>query len=111
LDAADTLSTFMVDGMPDPVRFIEGFGNLIQTAAEAAKREHPRIAVFGEGVNLVWALHNPEAAIQIEKLSSQLTNSYDVDILCGYARDSILDGIDNHAFRRICAEHSAVHSW
>lgn len=111
LDAADMLSKFMVDGMPDPVRFMEGFGNLIQATAEAAKREHPRVAVFGEGVNLVWSQHNPEGAIQIEKLSNRLTNSYDVDILCGYARGRFLDGMDNHTFQRICAQHSAVHSW
>jgi hypothetical protein len=110
LDAADMLSIFMVNGMPDPVRFVEGFGNVIRTAAKAAKSEHPRVAVFGEGVNLVWAQGNPEAAIQIEKLSNHLTNSYDVDILCGYSLANVQGGMDSHTFQRICAEHSAVYS-
>jgi DNA-binding NarL/FixJ family response regulator len=110
LDAADTLSTFMVNGMPDPVRFVEGFGNAIRTAAKAAKTEHPGVAVFGEGVNLVWAQGNAEAAIEIEKLSNHLTHSYDVDILCGYALGSVWGGMDSHTFQRICAEHSAVYS-
>ena len=52
LDAASTLSTFMVNGMPDPVRFMEAFGNLILTAAKTAKVVHPRVAVFGECVHL-----------------------------------------------------------
>jgi DNA-binding NarL/FixJ family response regulator len=36
LDAADTLSTFMVNGWPDADRFLEGFRNLIQSASSAA---------------------------------------------------------------------------
>jgi DNA-binding response OmpR family regulator len=110
LDAADTLSTFMLDGMPDPVRFLRLLGNLIATAAEAAKGEHARVAVFGECVHLLWAQGNAEAAIQVEKLGNQLANTYDVNILCGYSLDSVQGGMESGVFRRICAEHSAVHS-
>ena len=55
LDAADTLSTFMVKGWPDANRFFESFRNLIQSASNAAKAEHPRVAICGEGVALLWA--------------------------------------------------------
>ena len=55
LDAADALSTFMINGMPDPVRFLKVFGDLIATAAEAAKGKQARVAVFGECVHLLWA--------------------------------------------------------
>jgi hypothetical protein len=55
VDAADALSTFKVNGMPDPARFLNHFGNLIATAADAAKGEQARVAVFGEGVQLLWA--------------------------------------------------------
>ena len=48
LDAADTLSTFMLNDMPDPVRFLKVVGNLIVTAAKAVKGEQARVAVFGE---------------------------------------------------------------
>ena len=41
-DAVDVLSTFMVDGMPDPVRFAKAFGDVILTAAAATKVQHPR---------------------------------------------------------------------
>ena len=110
LDAADALSTFMLDGMPDPVRFLKLFGDLIATAAEAAKGEPPRVAVFGEGVHLLWAQGNAEAAIQVEKLCNQLTKTYDVDILCGYSVGTFKGVMDSHIFQRICAEHSAVYS-
>jgi DNA-binding NarL/FixJ family response regulator len=33
LDVADTLSTIMVNGLPDPVRFFEGFSGLIESAS------------------------------------------------------------------------------
>lgn len=55
LDAADVLSTFMRDGKPDPALFMSAFGNVIATAIKATKVAHPRVAIFGECVNLLWA--------------------------------------------------------
>jgi len=107
LDAADTLSMFMVNGMPDPVRFMELLGDLIMTATEAAKGEHPRVSVFGECVQLLWAQGNAEAAIQMEKLGNKLTEIHAVDILCGYSLGRIGRGMSNDLIQRICAEHSA----
>jgi KaiC/GvpD/RAD55 family RecA-like ATPase len=109
LDAADTLSIFMVNGRPDPVRFVEGFGKVIRTAAKVAKGS-PRVAIFGEGVHLLWAQGSAEAAIELERLGNQLAKTYDVDILCGYSLRNVQSGMDSHTFQRICAEHSAVHS-
>jgi DNA-binding NarL/FixJ family response regulator len=110
LDAADMISTFVVNGILDSVRFLESFGNLILTAANAAKGEHPSVAFFGEVADLLWKRGNVEAAIQDEELCNQLTKRYDVAILCGYSLDNIEGGKDGDAFQRICAEHSAVHS-
>jgi DNA-binding NarL/FixJ family response regulator len=110
LDAAETLSAFMIDGIPDPIRFLELLGDLIVTATEAAKGEHPRVSVFGECVNLLCAQGNAEATIQMEKLGNKLIKIHDVDILCGYSVGSVEVGMDNLIFQRICAEHSAVHS-
>jgi hypothetical protein len=101
---------FMVNGMLDPVLFLEGFSKLILKAANAVQREHPHVALFGEGADLLWKQGNVEAAIQDEKLCNELTRRYDVDILCGYSLGSFQGGIDNHMFEKICAEHSAVHS-
>ena len=110
LDAADALSTFMINGMPDPARFLNLFDNLIVTAAHAAKGEEARVVVFGEGVHLLWAQGNAEAAIRVESLTNQIPKTSDVDILCGYSLGSVQGGMDSHIFQRICAEHSAVHS-
>ena len=109
-DADDMLATFMLHGKPDPTRFMTAFGNVIMTAAKAAKVENPRVAIFGECVHLLWAQGNPEAAIQMEQLGNQLANKYDIDILCGYSVDGFHCMMDDHIYERICAEHSAVHS-
>jgi len=113
LDAADTLSMLMVDGMPDPVRFLKMLGSLILTAAEAAKAasgaEQARVAIFGECVHLLWAQGNAEGAIQFEKLGNELLSTYDIEILCGYTFGGVRERMDDDVFQRICAEHTAVH--
>jgi hypothetical protein len=110
LDAADTLSTFMVNDWPDQVRFFEGFSKCIESASKAAMTEHPRVAIFGEGVALLWAEGKREATIRVEQLSNDLIKTHDVDILCAYPFSSFHGEEDERAFKTICAEHSAVHS-
>jgi len=110
MDAAETLSTFMINGLPDPVRFLNLFGNLIETAADGAKGGQVRIAVFGECVHFLWAQGNTEGAMQVEALANQIARSYDVDILCGYFLGSVQGGMGSEIFKRICTAHSAVHS-
>jgi len=110
LDAADALPTFMFRGMPDSVLFLELLGDLIATAAEAAKGKQARVAIFGEMCHLLWAQGNAEAAIQVEKLGNELVKEYDVDILCGYSLSSVQGGMDSQIFQGICAEHSAVYT-
>jgi hypothetical protein len=110
LDVADAISTFMINDLPDPGRFLKLFSDLIAKAAVAAKREQGRVAVFGEGVQLLWAQGNAKAAVLVEELSDQLAKTCDVDILCGYSLGSVQGGMDSQIFQQICAAHSAVHS-
>ena len=109
LDAADLLLPFIVNGRLDSMRFLERLSNLILKAANAAQGEHPRVALFGEGADLLWKRGGLEVVIQDEELCNQLTKRYDVDILCGYSLSHIEGGKDSEAFQRICAEHSVVH--
>ncbi len=110
LDAADTLSTFVVNGALDSVRFLESYGNLILKAANAAQGEYPRVALFAEAADLLWERGGLEIVIQDEVLGNQLMKRFDIDILCGYCLGNIEGGKDGEAFQRICAEHSAVFS-
>jgi DNA-binding NarL/FixJ family response regulator len=110
LDAADTLSTIMVNGLPDPVRFFEGVSGLIEAVSNAANADHPRVAFCGERVGLLWAEGKTDAAIRLEQLCNDLCKTHEVDILCAYPLSSIRGEEDEHKFQSICAEHTAVHS-
>jgi DNA-binding NarL/FixJ family response regulator len=108
LDVADTLSTFMVNDLPDPVRFLKIAGDLVAAAAKAAKGERPRVAACGECAPILWAQGRADAAIQLEHLWDEIAKTCDVDILCGYVLNSCQREQESHIYERICAEHSAV---
>jgi DNA-binding NarL/FixJ family response regulator len=110
LDVAKTLSTFMVNGMPDSARFFEVVSDLIEAAAKATQREHSRVVACGECAPLLWAQGKPDAAIRLEQLWDEVSKTFKVDILCGYALSSFHGEGDERVFQNICAGHSAVYS-
>ena len=109
LDAAEALSTFMINDWPDAGRFFKSFKNLIESALKAAKAKHARVVIFGEGVALLWAEGNRKAAMRLEQLGNVLVGTRKVDILCAYPLNLRIRE-DRHSFEAICAEHSAVRS-
>ena len=111
LNAVDTLSTFMVNGLPDPVRFLGVMSGFLVASAKAANLERPRVVLCGEGVGLLWAEGKTDAAIRVEQLCNDLAKTHEVDILCAYPlRSSIHGEEDERKFQSICAEHSAIYS-
>jgi len=109
-DAAENASTVMVNGLPDPGKFLEVTGDLIAEAAKAAKVKPARVAVCGECGPLLWALGKAKAAIQLEHLWDEIAKSHDLAVLCAYPLDSFQGGAGSRTFERICAEHTAVYS-
>jgi DNA-binding NarL/FixJ family response regulator len=109
VDVVKSLSTFMVNGMPDSDQFLEIVGGLIRAAAKAGKREHSRVAACGEIGPFLWAQGNADAAIRLEEITEQLTETHEVDILCGYPLNGFHGEKDEHIFQAICAQHSTVH--
>jgi DNA-binding NarL/FixJ family response regulator len=108
LDVAKTLSTFMVNDVPDWERFVEVVGGLVSGGAKTGKGEHPRVAICGECGPLLWAEGKVEAAIRLEQFLNQLATIYEFDLLCAYALSSFHPEKHDSAFKNICAEHSAV---
>jgi DNA-binding NarL/FixJ family response regulator len=108
-DARETLSTIMVNGMPDPVLFLDGFRRLIESASRATKGKSARVAICGERPGLLWAEGKTDAAIRLEQLCNELRKIHQVDILCAYAF-SLPAVTDEQGFAGICAEHSVVYS-
>jgi hypothetical protein len=110
LDAAEAVSTIMVNGLPDPSKFWKVTGDLIAEAARAAKVEPARVAACGECAPLLCAQGKAEAAIRLEHLWDVIAKSHGLDVLCAYPLGSFHGGVGSRLFERICAEHSVVHS-
>jgi DNA-binding NarL/FixJ family response regulator len=105
LDVTDTLSTFMENDQPDPVRFFRVVGDLIAQATRSTVGEQSRVAVCGECASILWAQGKADAAIQVEQLCNQLTRRYEIDILCGFSLSSFYREEDKQLFQRICSEY------
>jgi len=108
LDPAETLSSFMVDGMPDPVRFHKAAVDLIVKTAESVGGDTSRIVACGECALILWQSGNAEAAIRLERFWDDIGKSYGIQIFCGYLLASFQGGIGSFVFERICQVHSAV---
>lgn len=110
LDVDEALSTFMVNDLPDPVRFLKIFGDLVSSVAKMATGEHSRVAACGEFSPTLWAQGKVDAAVQVERLTDEIAKTCNVDVLCGYVLNSFQREQESHIYERICAEHSSVGS-
>lgn len=108
LNPTEILASFMVNDLPDAVRFHKVAVNLIVKTAEKVDGDPSRIAACGEGAPMLWQSGNAEAAIRLEHLWDEVAKSYAVQIHCGYLLPSFQGGIGSLIFERICKEHSAV---
>jgi len=110
LDAADMLSGVVVNGRLNRAAFAEGLRDGVGSLVKAARAEHPRVAMFGEGAGLLCALGNPDMAVDLEKVGNDFfrrDRQYSLDVLCAYPLTHWKE--DKHAFDHICGEHSAVY--
>jgi DNA-binding NarL/FixJ family response regulator len=110
LDAADTLTHCMANGMIDPDRWTNSFRALILQASKCANKGTRRVAIFGECVQLLLERGDTESALQMERLGNELFHRYDIDILCGYSPNGLQNEMNGLIYHEICAEHSIVYS-
>ncbi|HVF46910.1 MAG TPA: MEDS domain-containing protein, partial [Pyrinomonadaceae bacterium] len=103
LEAAETLSTFMVDGMPDAARFSSSIG---ATVERAAKRPG-RIRIFGELVCVLCSEGNVPAALALEDLWNGLQKKYPFSLFCAYSM-SAMDSAVPSQMASVCAGHTNV---
>jgi hypothetical protein len=82
-DAAEVLSSLMVDGMPDPDRFKAAVIPLVEQAAR--RRAGAAVRAYGEMVDLLWKGGQTVAAVRLETYWNQLAQRHTFDLLCGYA--------------------------
>jgi PAS domain S-box-containing protein len=108
MDAAETLAQFMIDGRPDPERFMRVVGSAVANASRSTKKKNGGIAAFGEMVAILWDQGNKNATIRLEQLWNALLEKYPVSLLCGYPMQSFSSLQDEDNFLSICGEHSRV---
>jgi signal transduction histidine kinase/ActR/RegA family two-component response regulator len=104
LDAAETLSKFMVDGAPQPDRFQEVLGNVISSVTDGRSR----IRAFGEMVALLWAEGNHAGAIRLEELWNDLQKSHSFSLFCAYPMNGLIGERLIEPTSSVCKVHSRV---
>ena len=107
LNISALLSRVVINGWPDPARFLNAAEDAIGEAARRATRQHPSVSACGECAPTLWAQGHIEAAIQLEHLWDEVVaRGHQVDTLCAYPMAARQEDIG--AVRSLCAEHTAV---
>jgi PAS domain S-box-containing protein len=105
LDAAEVLTTFMVDGSPVPERFTEVVEGLIARAAQSGRH----VRIFGEMVALLWAEGNQAAAVNLEELWNHLhQKTSPFALFCAYPMHDFAGEIHRTGFIEILQQHARV---
>ena len=79
-DAAETLSKFMVNGLPDQKLFSETVGSVIERAIEKGAA----VRAYGEMVAVLWKAGNKEGVIQLENIWNELGDKHSFSLYCAY---------------------------
>jgi PAS domain S-box-containing protein len=106
LDADETLTTFMRDGVPDRNLFRKHIGAVVRQV-RSQHDERPARA-YGEMVDVLWKSGNRQAAIQLEHLWNDLAADEMFSLVCGYGMDGFHSAQDVADFERVCSCHSHV---
>ena len=102
LDASDTLSTLLVHGTPDPVRFESAVSRRFGRLGHA--HQGP-VRAYDEMGDMLWRGGTREAAIQLESLWDRWTVTHRCSLVCGHAVPNFRD---HGAPRVLCEQHSHI---
>ena len=106
LDARETLAHFMTGASPDPVRFKQIIGSVLDKSMKAGTQTCVR--AYGEMVDLLWKDGNTDDAISLEEMWNDLGRTYSFSLLCAYAMGNFYKEGHSADFQRICHTHSEV---
>jgi anti-sigma regulatory factor (Ser/Thr protein kinase) len=103
IDAAETLATIIVDGVPDRDAFETAVGSVFRRIAEGGGRAR----AYGEMVGLLYAAGDIVAAIKLEGLWNTLLDGVELPLFCAYPGSGIDPNADEVG--EVCALHTEVH--
>jgi signal transduction histidine kinase len=104
LDAAELLSTVMVDGFPERARVIDVIGTLIREASAGDRN----VRIFGEMVALLWAEGNYAGALRLEDLWNELGTIHAFALFCAYPARGFGSAEAGDRLRDVCRTHAHV---
>jgi signal transduction histidine kinase len=108
LDAAETLSGFMIHGVLDTTLFRSFMEYILSSIRPTAEGKRPRVVLFGEMVALLCADGNIDAALKLEQMWNDLARSHSFHLYCAYPVKVFDQEGHSQAFLNICAEHTHV---
>lgn len=103
-DAAEMLSSFMVDGAPDPQRFRAKVGAEIERAVAGGRR----VRIYGEMVAILWGQGDVPSAMALEHLWNELADTHEFALLCGHPMTAFVGEASRIAFQKMCHQHTTV---
>ena len=104
LDARETMSAFMVDGMPD-AGAVHSSARRTRSKQSVAGATDCTIRAYGEMVDLPWKDGHSVAAVRLEMLWNTLAMTHDFSLLCGYAMGNFYK---DASINEICQQHTHV---
>ncbi len=104
LDAAATLSAFMVDGWPDEVRF----SSLLRQLLGRARASGHRVRAYGEMVALLLERGEQAAMLRLEQLWHAAVQREQLPLLCAYPMHSFTGPAAVESVRAVCRAHTRL---
>ncbi|MHB1513958.1 MAG: MEDS domain-containing protein [Acidiferrobacter sp.] len=104
VDANEVLASFMTSTVPDATRFLDSVGGVVR----AMEAHYPRVGVYEEMADVLWACGNRYGALELESLWNDLMAAHKFTLLCGYAKERFASPEDRVYLRELCVLHERI---
>jgi len=103
LDAGELLASLIVGGAPDPGRFREKIGSLIERVGTDGRS----VKIYGEMVALLWGDGDVSSMIALEDLWNDLATTHAFALFCAYPAGAF-DASATATLMTLCGRHTRV---
>jgi hypothetical protein len=104
LDAAETLSRFMRNDLPNKELFTQVIGGVLKQTT--MHNLHAR--AFGEMVDLLWQQGNHDGAAMLEALWNDAARFYSFTLFCAYHTPTPVDLADDQPYNGVSRQHTSI---
>jgi CheY-like chemotaxis protein len=103
LDADHTLSLFMTEDGPDPVKFDSAIGSVFHGVSLGGL---VKIRAYGEMVDRLWQKGRAAHAVRLEELWNELAERQSFTLMCAYRLQDLSEKVAGLGVQDICGSHS-----